>query len=85
MLKKLALGGAVLAAWAGLGLAPAHAAAPWPWPEGGDNTAAQSNNVIVCGNQTIGDIAVTLLNLAPVTLNNKKPVDCSIRAYQDQD
>ncbi|GLW05579.1 hypothetical protein Misp01_07090 [Microtetraspora sp. NBRC 13810] len=85
MLKKLALGGAVLTAWAGLGLAtPAQADAPWPKP-GGDNVAAQANNVVVCGNKAIGDISIPLIPLQPVTFNNTQPVDCSIRAYQNQD
>ncbi|RBQ16451.1 hypothetical protein DP939_29435 [Spongiactinospora rosea] len=81
MLKKLAIGG-MLTAFAVSGVAaPAVAAAPWPGDE--TNTAQQSGNVIVCGNSAIGDIIVTLLNLAPVSVATKKPVDCSVRVYQN--
>ncbi|GLW05577.1 hypothetical protein Misp01_07070 [Microtetraspora sp. NBRC 13810] len=79
MLKKLALGGVALAAWAGLGLTPAEAAAPWP----GGNAAAQNGNTIQCGNSAIGDITALLVPLTPVTFAGSKPVDCSIRVYQN--
>ncbi|RBQ16450.1 hypothetical protein DP939_29430 [Spongiactinospora rosea] len=82
MLKKLALGGTMIAAFAGVGLAaPAHAATPWP---GGETNASQQNgNTITCGNSAIGDVFVNLLNLTPVTLADRKPVDCGIRVTQN--
>ncbi|MDF5751462.1 hypothetical protein [Spongiactinospora sp. TRM90649] len=80
MLKKLAFSGAVLAAFAGVGLAaPAHATVG---PDE-NNVAQQSGNVIVCGNSAIGDITIPLIPLSPVTINSQKPVDCSVRAYQN--
>jgi hypothetical protein len=80
MLKKLVFGGAVVASFAGLGLAtPAQATVPWP-----DNVSNQSGNVIVCGNGVIDNVVVTLLNLAPVTSGNQKTVDCSIRVNQNK-
>ncbi|MFI0417719.1 hypothetical protein DP939_29440 [Spongiactinospora rosea] len=81
MLKKLAFGGAVLAAFAGVGLAaPAHATIG---PDDGGNVARQSDNIVVCGNQAIGDIIIPVIPLTPVTIATRKPVDCSIRAYQN--
>lgn len=81
MLKKLALGSAAVAAFAGLGLAtPAYAG-----NENEFNISEQSGNVIVCGNKAIGDITVVLLNLNPVVSSDRQPLDCGIRAQQDQD
>ncbi|MCG5217194.1 hypothetical protein [Streptosporangium sp. KLBMP 9127] len=83
MLKKLALGGAVIVAAAGLGLAtPAQAETPYP-RDNNVNVASQNGNVIVCGNSAIGDIVVTLISLAPVTVADRQPVDCSVRSYQN--
>ena len=83
MLKKLALGGAVVATFAGMGFAtPAQAETPYP-RDNNVNVGSQSGNVIVCGNSAIGDIFVGLLNLAPVTLADRRPVDCSVRSYQN--
>ncbi|GAA5071058.1 hypothetical protein HNP84_009151 [Thermocatellispora tengchongensis] len=83
MLKKFVLGGVAMAAFAGVGLAaPALADAPPPRNENDVNVAEQSGNVIVCGNHAIGDIVVTLLNLAPVTTASRQPVDCSITVHQ---
>ncbi|MDF5751464.1 hypothetical protein [Spongiactinospora sp. TRM90649] len=81
MLKKLALSGTMIAAFAGMALAtPAQAATPWP---GGENNASQQNgNTITCGNTAIGDVAVTLLNLTPVTLADRKSIDCGVRVNQ---
>lgn len=86
MLKKLALGGAAVAAFAGLGIAtPALADVPWPNNENEFNISEQSGNTVVCGNKAIGDITVAILNLNPVVSSDKEPVDCSIRVQQDQD
>jgi hypothetical protein len=88
MLKKLALGGAVLAAFAGMGLATpaqANSGVPWPSNENKFNVSEQSDNVVVCGNRGIGDILIPVIPLAPVTFADREEVDCSIRAYQDQD
>jgi hypothetical protein len=82
MLKKLALGGTMIAALAAMVLAtPAQAATPYPGNE--TNAAQQNGNTITCGNSAIGDVAVTLLNLTPVTLAERKPLDCGIRVYQN--
>ncbi|GAA5071062.1 hypothetical protein HNP84_009150 [Thermocatellispora tengchongensis] len=83
MLKKLVLGGAALAAFAGLGLTtPAQADAPWPG--GGDvNVSEQSGNTIVCGNQAIGDILILLVPLTPVTQADRDGVDCGVRVIQN--
>ena len=82
MLKKLALGGAVVAAFAGMGFAtPAQAATPWP---GGDkiNVSQQNDNTVVCGNKTIGDITIPIIPLTPVTLVDREPVNCNITNHQ---
>ncbi|GAA5071067.1 hypothetical protein HNP84_009149 [Thermocatellispora tengchongensis] len=82
MLKKLVLGGVAAAAFAGFAFAgPAQAAAPWP-PRDVD-VAEQSGNVIVCGNHAIGDVLVTLIPLAPISIVHRDPVDCSISARQN--
>ncbi|GAA5071052.1 hypothetical protein HNP84_009152 [Thermocatellispora tengchongensis] len=84
MLKKLVLGGAAVSAFAGLGLVtPALADTPWPGNENNINVSKQSDNVTVCGNKAIGDITVVLLNLNPVTSADREPVDCSIKAVQN--
>ena len=82
MLKKLALGGAVVATFAGIGFAtPAQAATPYP-KDNNVNVSSQSGNVVVCGNKAIGDITIPILNLSPVTSADREPVDCSIRNTQ---
>jgi hypothetical protein len=87
MLKKLVLGGAVLAAFAGVSLAtPAQAASVAPWPnENKVNVSEQSGNVVVCGNRGIGDISLLVVPVSPVTFVDRENVDCGFRAYQDQD
>ena len=85
MIKNLALGGAAIAAFAGLVLAtPAHAVSGPPWPSDNEtNVATQSDNVIVCGNRGIGAITTTGANVGPLTFANNEAVDCSIRATQN--
>jgi hypothetical protein len=82
MLKQLAVGGAVVAAFAGLGLAtPAQAETPYPG-ERKINISNQSGNTITCRNSAIGDINILLLPLTPVTSADRENVDCGIRANQ---
>ncbi|MDF5751465.1 hypothetical protein [Spongiactinospora sp. TRM90649] len=79
MLKKFIVSGAVVAGFAALSLAaPAYAS-----DEYDNDVATQSGNTIVCGNRTIGDISVPILNLAPVTFSNNEATDCSIRTNQN--
>ena len=87
MLKKLVLGGAAAATFAGLGLVtPAHAAlAPWPNNENEFNVSGQSGNTVVCGNKVLDDLLILLVPVTPVVVNDRDTVDCSIRAQQDQD
>ncbi|MFD0655816.1 hypothetical protein [Thermocatellispora tengchongensis] len=47
------------------------------------DVAEQSGNVIVCGNHAIGDVLVTLIPLAPISIVHRDPVDCSISARQN--
>ncbi|MEU7897180.1 hypothetical protein AB0B45_30490 [Nonomuraea sp. NPDC049152] len=82
MLKRLAFGGALFAALAGVAFAsPAQAETPRP---NDSNTAKAHGNVIVCGNSAVGDIIAVVGALAPVSFVKQQPVDCSIRVLQNQ-
>lgn len=82
MLKQLLVGSAVIAGFAGMGLTtPAHADR-WPSPSV-NNTAAQSNNVVVCGNRGVGAIYNVGAPVGPVTYASNEAVDCSFRITQN--
>lgn len=84
MIKKLFAIGALAAGFAGLGLATPAQASPWPVNTNEYNIASQNDNLAVCGNRAIDDIIVGLLPIAsPITASDKEPVDCSVRAYQN--
>ncbi|MEU7897185.1 hypothetical protein AB0B45_30515 [Nonomuraea sp. NPDC049152] len=84
MLKKLALSGAVLAAFAGVGLATPAQADTWPKPsDAAQNVSTQNGNTAVCGNQGIGDVTAVVLNFTPVVIRDNKAVTCQVIATQD--
>ncbi|MEU7897181.1 hypothetical protein AB0B45_30495 [Nonomuraea sp. NPDC049152] len=84
MLKKLALSGAVLAAFAGLALATPAQADTWPKSRESDqNVSTVSGNLAVCGNRGIGDISIVAITLNPVTFADREPVDCNVKVDQD--
>lgn len=86
MLKKLMLGGAAAAAFAGLGVVPPAAADSYPLPKKatakGVNVAQQNGNVVVCGNRGIDELLVLVAPLSPVTQINRDKTDCSNRKTQ---
>jgi hypothetical protein len=95
MLRKPAVVGAAMAAFAGLGLAAPAYATPDPdnafiqhgynvnnFYQNDSNPIEQSRNVIVCGNRGIGDVTAILVPIAPTVFTKPQPVDCSVRVYQ---
>ena len=88
MLKKFLVAGAVLAGFAGMGLAtPAQAEAGGPWPVNKNdyNISSIGDPVAVCGNSVIEDLSlgVSLLLGGPVSDADKHSVGCSIKVVQD--
>ncbi|MEV5413854.1 hypothetical protein AB0K60_34125 [Thermopolyspora sp. NPDC052614] len=82
MLKKIVLGGAAAAAFAGLGFVPPAHADKHPVHRKGINIAQQSGNVVVCGNRGIDEVLVLVAPLTPVTPVNRDRVDCGVRKVQ---
>ncbi|GLW05580.1 hypothetical protein Misp01_07100 [Microtetraspora sp. NBRC 13810] len=80
MFRKLLVAGAVVSGFAGLA-SPAQAGGHWPPPDH-DNISTQSGNTAVCGNETIGDITLGLITLAPVTATGNEPVNCNFTVNQ---
>ncbi|SDQ84580.1 hypothetical protein [Thermostaphylospora chromogena] len=88
MLKKFLVAGAVLAGFAGMGLATpaqAYVGEPKPVNENDYNVSSVGDPVVVCGNSVIGDLTLNLSALLglPATDADKKSVDCSIKVIQD--
>lgn len=78
MLKQLLVGGTVLAGLTGMGLTTPAYANGWPSPID-NHTAAQSGNVVVCGNRGIGAIYTVTTPTGAVSFANNEAVDCSFR------
>ncbi|WP_084955797.1 hypothetical protein [Thermoactinospora rubra] len=83
MLKQFLVGGAVIAGLAGFASPALADGDPRPHQGIKHNTGTASDNIIICGNQGIGDVALILLNLVPVNLAHNQPVDCSITVKQE--
>jgi len=87
MLKKFLVAGAVLAGFAGMGLAaPAQAEVGGPWPVNDNdyNISSIGDPVAVCGNSVINDLTVGISALLanPVMDADKHTVACNISVTQ---
>jgi len=87
MLKKFLVAGAVLAGFAGMGLAaPAQADSgnPWPINKNHFNISSVGDPVAVCGNSVINDLTLGLSLLSgPVTDADQHGVACNISVTQE--
>ena len=87
MLKKFLVAGAVLAGFAGMGLAaPAQAEVGGPWPVNDNdyNISSIGDPVAVCGNSVINDLTLGLSLLSgPVTDADQHAVACNISVSQE--